>query len=182
MLSKLHFYLEQRKVLYRGKENITPDLGAKLFAKLNTGYYSRDEEALIMRLLIKKSFLNKRHGEYEFSKKTKTYIANEVPRQIRNMFGGIAVLLITYGTYGVVNGEIYIPGKRTEGMTFVGEPVFVVFAAFVCLALALVVTIVDHHDKRDNEYQYDMIEKALWMASCGLFTSACIWDWSLQIG
>ncbi len=178
MLSKLHFHLEQRKVLYSGKENITPDLGAKLFAKLNTGYYSSDEEALIMRLLIKKSFLNKRHGEYEFTKKTKTYIPNEVPRQIRNMFGGIAALLITYGAYGVVNGTIYIPGRH-EGVTFVGDPVFVVFAAFVCLALALIVTIVDHYDKRDNEYQYDMIEKALWMASCGLFTWACIWNWAI---
>lgn len=179
MLSKLHFYLEQRKVLYDGKEDISPALGQKLFAKLNTGYYSVDEEALILRLLIKKSFLNKRHGEYEFIKKPPVYIANEIPRQMRNLWGGMATLLITYASYGLMNGEIYIPGKRTEGVTFVGEPVVAVFAAFVCLALALVVTIIDHYDKRDNEYQYDMIEKALWALSCGFFTWACIWDWSL---
>ncbi|EGU29584.1 hypothetical protein VII00023_09239 [Vibrio ichthyoenteri ATCC 700023] len=178
MLSKLHFYFEQRKVLYAGKEEITPALGQKLFAKLNTGYYSADEEALIMRLLIKKSYLNKRHGQYEFSKKVPVYVANEIPRQMRNLWAGMATLLITYASYGLINGEIYIPGKRTEGITFAGEPVLAVFAACFCLALALLVTVVDHYDKRDNEYLYDIAEKVLWALSCLFFTWACLWDWS----
>lgn len=178
MFSKLHFYWQQRKVLYSGKEDITPALGQKLFAKLNTGYYSADEEALILRLLIKKSFLNKRHGQYEFSKKVPAYVANEIPRQMRNLWAGLATLIIIYASHGLINGEIYIPGKRSDGITFSGAPVVVVFAACFCLALALLVTVIDHYDKRDNEYLYNIAEKLFWAMSCGLFTWACVWDWA----
>lgn len=69
MLNRVYFHLEQRKILYQGKEDISPEIAKVMFSKLNTGYYTSQEEEFIIKLFVKKSFLNKRNGEYEFIKK-----------------------------------------------------------------------------------------------------------------
>ncbi len=66
MLNRIYFHLEQRKILYQGKEDISPEIAKVMFSKLNTGYYTSQEEEFIIKLFVKKSFLNKRNGEYEF--------------------------------------------------------------------------------------------------------------------
>ncbi len=68
MLNRVYFHLEQRKILYQGKEDISPEIAKVMFSKLNTGYYTSQEEEFIIKLFVKKSFLNKRNGEYEFIK------------------------------------------------------------------------------------------------------------------
>lgn len=63
MLNRIYFHLEQRKILYQGKEDISPEIAKKMFSKLNTGYYTSQEEVFVMKLFVKKSFLNKRNGD-----------------------------------------------------------------------------------------------------------------------
>ncbi len=58
MLNRVYFHLEQRKILYQGKEDISPEVAKVMFSKLNTGYYTSQEEEFIIKLFVKKSFLN----------------------------------------------------------------------------------------------------------------------------
>ncbi|HIF9186852.1 TPA: hypothetical protein ACX6RJ_002068 [Photobacterium damselae] len=176
MLNRIYFHLEQRKILYQGKEDISPDIAKIMFSKLNTGYYTSQEEEFIMTLLLKKSFLHKRNGEYEFIKKNKNYKPNIISKNIRFFFLSIAIGLVFYGLFGINQGEIYLPTKRGHAVTFVGDSIYVLFGSFVALAIACIIIVADHYDKRNNEHLYDLVLKGLGYVSFVLFIAACIWN------
>ncbi|HHI5411747.1 TPA: hypothetical protein ACPXMY_003217 [Vibrio metoecus] len=176
MLNRVYFHLEQRKILYQGKEDISPEIAKVMFSKLNTGYYTSQEEEFIIKLFVKKSFLNKRNGKYEFIKKSKPYKPNVIPQNIRILFLSIAAGLVLYGLFGINHGEIYLPSKRGHGVTFIGDSIFVLFGSFVVLAICCIIIVVDHYDKRNNEHLYDLALKGLGYVSLAFFIAACIWN------
>jgi hypothetical protein len=79
---------------------------------------------------------------------------NHIPASVRIWNTFISVFLLVYGTFGIYTDDLYIPGRRTSGVHFHGEPAFFVYAAMVCAILNLISVVVDHYDKRNNEKNY----------------------------
>ena len=81
------------------------------------------------------------------------HIPNFIPARYR-IWGLIAaILLLVWGGYGVYVNDLLIPGKRGGGHLR-DEPALLMFAALFCGALQLVSRVVDHYDRRNNEYKY----------------------------
>ncbi|MDA0147375.1 hypothetical protein [Vibrio sp. LaRot3] len=173
MFSKLYFYLQQRKVLFEGKQDITPQLGRQMFNKLNSGYYTEQEEALILKLLVKKSFISKRHGEYEFIKKDKPYVPNRISRNMRFGMFVFALALGGMGLYAWQTGYFYLPGRR-GGTDIVGSAITPFVTAMGCFSLLVFTAIIDHYDTRDNEYVYNFIYKTLFFLGWGMLLLSII--------
>lgn len=175
MLNRIYFFLEQRKILHQGKQNISPEIARDMFSKLNTGYYTSQEEEFIMKLFVKKSFLNKRNGEYEFIKQSKPYNPNVISTNIRLLFLSIAAGLVLYGLFGLYHGEIYLPSKRGS-VIFIGDSIYALFGSFLVLAIACIIIVADHYDKRNNEHLYDLALKGLGYVSLVFFIAGWIWN------
>lgn len=82
------------------------------------------------------------------------YVPNTVPLIARIWNIVLSVLLMSYGTYGLWRGDLYIPGKRTEGIHLHGFSAWVMYGAFLGASLNMLSVVVDHYDKRENEAQY----------------------------
>lgn len=83
-----------------------------------------------------------------------SYTPNHIDSSTRigNLF--LSACLLGYGIYGVYVDDIYIPGKRSPGTHFHGEPAWFLCAAMVCSALNMLSVVVDHYDIRNNEINY----------------------------
>lgn len=104
------------------------------------------------------------------------YTPNHIPKgeRIRNLIFSIGLLL--YGTIGVYIDDIYVPGKRSKGIHFHGVPCWVMYGALIMAATNLLLVIVDHYDKRNNETNYKMIAKVTRIVGWSLFFLALLLD------
>ncbi|MGZ3802538.1 MAG: hypothetical protein ACXVCL_20435 [Bdellovibrio sp.] len=59
-------------------------------------------------------------------------------------------LLFAYGTW--IN-DLYIPGKR-KGIHLHDVPAWIMYGAIICACLVMLLVIIDHYDKRNNETCY----------------------------
>lgn len=82
------------------------------------------------------------------------YAPNIIPlsKRIWNIL--LSLLLLIYGAYGLWKGDLYIPGKRGNGMHLNGFAAWAMYGAFIGACLAMLSVVVDHFDKRDNEAKY----------------------------
>jgi hypothetical protein len=94
---------------------------------------------------------------------------NHIPASVRIWNTFISVFLLVYGTFGIYTDDLYIPGRRTSGVHFHGEPAFFVYAAMVCAILNLISVVVDHYDKRNNEKNYLLAAKITLHLGIALF-------------
>ncbi|GBG14975.1 uncharacterized protein NMK_2576 [Novimethylophilus kurashikiensis] len=71
---------------------------------------------------------------------------------------------------------MYIPGKRTPGTHFHGEPAWLLYAAMICASLNMLSVVVDHYDIRNNEINYKRFAKVTQFLGWGLFILALVLD------
>lgn len=85
-----------------------------------------------------------------------------------------ALLLIAYGTYGILKNDVYLPGKRGQGVHFTGLTAWLAFAAMVLAALHFLAGVVDHYDRRNNEARYRDFSMYTLALACTLFIVALV--------
>ena len=78
----------------------------------------------------------------------------------------LAVMLIAYGTCGIMAGNLYVPGKYTSGVNLQGVAAWLMYGAILSGSASLLSVVVDHYDRRNNELMY---------ASFKRFTSRLGW-------
>jgi hypothetical protein len=87
----------------------------------------------------------------------------------------VAVAALTCAFYafaGLAIGYVYIPAKRGMGIMLSGIPTLIVALATAMLCLASVLVLVDHYDRRPNEYSYKNARSRLSKAAIALFVLA----------
>jgi hypothetical protein len=82
------------------------------------------------------------------------YIPNQIPKSSRIFNTIVAVLITSYGGYGIWVNELWIPWVRRHSVTLSGFPALLMFMAILCAVTVLVIEIIDHYDKRENERTY----------------------------
>lgn len=103
-----------------------------------------------------------------------TYIPNKLSRSLRFAYAAWALVLMAYGTIGVALDDIFIPGKRGNGIHLHGVSAWIMYAAIVLGATIFVSEIVDHFDTRDNERWYRAYRKVAKAASVTLIAAAFV--------
>lgn len=87
-----------------------------------------------------------------------------------------SIFLIGYGGYGIINNDLYIPGKRNGGIHLTDAPAIMMYGAFICGVLVMLSTIIDHYDERDNEHKYKQFAKILKFCGWSLFGFALFFN------
>ena len=89
------------------------------------------------------------------SKSNIFYTGNIVPGVNRFIYFMGSTILLTYGLIGLLNNDIYIPGKSSSGgKHFRDYDAVLIYISFVFLSINFIARIIDHYDKRDNECIY----------------------------
>lgn len=104
------------------------------------------------------------------------YQPNQIPVKERWSNFIFASALLAYGGIGARIDDLYIPGRRGNGVHLHGAPAWVMFGAMACAALVLLLTIVDHYDRRDNERHYQQAAAGFKTAGWTLFGLAFLID------
>lgn len=104
------------------------------------------------------------------------YQPNQIPAKDRWSNFIFASALLAYGGIGTRIDDLYIPGRRGNGVHLHGAPAWVMFGAMACAALVLLLTIVDHYDRRDNERHYQQAAEGFKTAGWTLFGLAFLID------
>ncbi|MDC0601906.1 hypothetical protein OAP14_02625 [Aliiglaciecola sp.] len=101
------------------------------------------------------------------------YVPNQVSRSKRLFNLLWAFLLSIWGGHGYLTGTLWLPSLRgASGLQYTNTSLSLMMVAIVLGCLNLIVPIVDHYDKRDNEHVYTNIEKILSISSVILIVTA----------
>lgn len=101
-----------------------------------------------------------------------SYIPNQIPKSTRIFNAFVAVLITSYGGYGIWVNELWVPWNRRVSVTLVGFPLLLMFIAIVCAVIFLVTEIIDHYDTRDNERTYNKVARTFKYLGVVLFVTA----------
>ena len=106
---------------------------------------------------------------------TESYVPNAVPKSKR-VFGVIwSLFLLLYGVFSFFKGDLWIPGVgAASGISFTGEALIIVLVAIFFSCCNLLLPVIDHFDKRDNEIIYQKLEKVSAVCSVVLVIIASI--------
>ncbi|MNQ50928.1 hypothetical protein D3C85_648880 [compost metagenome] len=85
------------------------------------------------------------------------YVPNTVPFKVRLWNVTLSVVLLAYGTFGVVTDHFVVPGKRGSIVLY-GYPAWIMYGALLCLVANLAAAVIDHYDTRNNEGRYTRFE------------------------
>ncbi len=105
------------------------------------------------------------------------YVPNEVPLKERWFNLLSSAVLLSYGTYGIWINDLYIPGKRGNGVHLHDLPAWVMFAAFFSAVVVMISVCVDHYDRRNNEVKYQWFARVVKLVGWGFF---CL-SFSIQV-
>jgi hypothetical protein len=97
------------------------------------------------------------------------YTPNHIPREARLGYILFSVLLFAYGTYGVWVNDLYLPVKRSRAVHLHDVPAWVMYGATLCACLVMLSVVVDHYDRRNNEYNYRLFADVFRIIGWGLF-------------
>lgn len=103
------------------------------------------------------------------------YVPNKIPLKERLLNKLFSIILIVYGGYGIYINDLYLPGKRSNGIHLHDEPALIMYAAFICGCLVMLSVVVDHYDERDNEHKYQAFAKIFTLLGWGLFAVSVVW-------
>lgn len=99
---------------------------------------------------------------------TSAHTPNHIPIRTRFFYILYSAALLLYAGYGLWTDDIYIPGKRSEGMHLHGPAAWSMAGAFAMGALNLIAVVIDHFDTRNNETNYRLIGKVTAWLGYGL--------------
>lgn len=103
------------------------------------------------------------------------YEPNVVPWTTRVAYALLAITFLAYGWVGLLVGEIWIPGRRTSGITLTGTSVWIAVAAIAVGSAGLLSVILDHYDRRNNEQRYKRLQQVSRVLSLCLLVVAVLW-------
>lgn len=103
-----------------------------------------------------------------------TYIPNKVSRSQRIAYAVWAFVLVAYGTIGIAIDDIFVPGRRGNGIHLHGSSAWLMYGAIVLGSTIFIAEIIDHFDTRDNERWYQIYRKIAKASSVTLIVSAFV--------
>jgi hypothetical protein len=100
------------------------------------------------------------------------YLPNHIPAKSRWLHSIFATGIVAYGAWGVWVDDLFLPGRRGPGIHLHGTPAWVMFGAMACASLLMLLVVVDHYDRRDNERNYKAIASVIsWVMGALFFTA-----------
>ena len=102
------------------------------------------------------------------------YVPNKVALSTRVFNALVSILLIGYCSFGVYRNDLYIPGKRGDGVHLTDNAAIVMSIAILCGVIVLLTQIADHYDKRDNEQKYYEFAKSIRYLGIGIAVLAIV--------
>ena len=100
------------------------------------------------------------------------YTPNHIPAKSRWLHSIFALGILAYGAWGVWVDDLFLPGRRGPGIHLHGTPAWVMFGAMACASLMMLLVVVDHYDRRNNEHNYKAIASVVSWVMGGLFFAA----------
>ncbi|MCC6073309.1 hypothetical protein ACFSQU_06205 [Massilia sp. GCM10020059] len=88
------------------------------------------------------------------SAKSKRYEPNVVPKAERVTNILLALVLLVVAAIAFFTGRLDLSGRRLRWGVLEGGSAWLMASAFLVAALVLLVAIIDHYDRRDNETYY----------------------------
>lgn len=82
------------------------------------------------------------------------YIPNEVPGKDRIANACLSLIIIIYGGYGLYINQLWLPLARRVSIILTDFAAVLMFVAIVSASVVMIIEVVDHYDKRDNEHAY----------------------------
>jgi len=79
---------------------------------------------------------------------------NHISGPLRRRYVLQSIAITAYAAFGLYVGKIVLPAKL-HAFVFKGVPAFVLVAAMLMAILNMLSVVLDHHDKRDNELNYE---------------------------
>ena len=98
-----------------------------------------------------------------------SYRPNDIPKWERNARIIGAVVLIAWGTFGVAQNNLLWLGSFDSNIHLRGVSAWLMFGAMICAAAHLLVAVLDHYDRRNNEDVYQIRKKRFYALGWGLF-------------
>lgn len=102
------------------------------------------------------------------------HVPNRIPLVERVLNVVLSASLIVSGTQGVLNNDIHVPGKRSDGFHVHGFPMWLIYLAMLCAVANLIAVVVDHYDHRDNERDYKRFARRTQVCGFVLFFLAVL--------
>lgn len=112
--------------------------------------------------------------EIQNGERIELFQPNKIPFLTRVYYFFASLFLLIYGTFGLYNDDIYIPGKRSNGIHFHGYAAIVIYVVFLFAVSNMISVIIDHFDQRDNEISYSSFAQKTSIIAWTLFFIACI--------
>ena len=103
-----------------------------------------------------------------------TYIPNKVSSSQRIAYAVWAFALVAYGTIGIALDDIFIPGRRGNGVHFHGSSAWLMYGAIVLGSTIFIAEVIDHYDTRNNERWYRIYRRIAKAASVALIVCAAM--------
>ena len=97
------------------------------------------------------------------------YLPNHIPAKSRWLHSIFALGILAYGAWGVWVDDLFLPGRRGPGIHLHGTPAWVMFGAMACASALMVLVVVDHYDRRNNERDYKRAGEWLGLVMGALF-------------
>ncbi len=97
------------------------------------------------------------------------YVPNYIPWKARVTNFFFSVALLAYGGIGLYIDDLYLPGKRGNGIHLHGIHAWLMYGAFLAASVSMLAVVADHLDHRPNEGIYKATEKYAGYAGWGLF-------------
>jgi len=108
-------------------------------------------------------------------KRTAPRTPNSVPLRQRIAYLIASTCLIAYGGFGLYANDLYVPGRRGIGTHLHDEPALLMVGALLCGVLIMLSIVVDHYDRRDNEFRYRQFARRLKVLGLSLFGVSLVW-------
>lgn len=96
------------------------------------------------------------------------YIPNVISLKTRVLSFIAIVGLTLYVVYSLIVGKIMLPAKRGV-LVLQGLPMYIVVVAFLLWSIRISAIIIDHYDKRNNEYTYKKFGVFIEILAFGIF-------------
>jgi len=103
------------------------------------------------------------------------YKPNQIPLKERVLCCVLSLILVGYGIIGLINGDLYIPAKR-GGFTLHGFPMILMIIAMACASVAMLMMVIDHYDRRDNERYYRVVSIIVQGIAWSCFFASLVMD------
>ena len=87
----------------------------------------------------------------------------------------LSLILIGYGIVGLMNGDLYVP-NRGGGFHLHGFPMILMIIAMAAASMAMLMVVIDHYDRRDNERSYRLLSIIIQRNAWSCFVASLVMD------